>query len=73
MEVDKPNKRPNIGSDEISLRDFIIKVREWIAYLWRKKFLIALICLITGAFGLVYSLIKKTTYLAELTFVLEDN
>ena len=58
---------------EISLKDLLLKIQDWIGYLWR-KWLIILVCGIVGAgLGVLYSMSKETRYVAELTFVLEDS
>jgi hypothetical protein len=60
------------SADEISLRDLILKLREWIHYL-RSKWLILLICGITGGImGLIYSMVSRPKYVAILTFALEE-
>ncbi|MCW3462085.1 Wzz/FepE/Etk N-terminal domain-containing protein [Chitinophaga nivalis] len=61
------------GNEEISIRELILKVQDWLKYLWRKKFWIIGITLIGAAGGLFIALKAKPTYAAELTFVLEDN
>lgn len=58
--------------DEISLKELIFKIREWIAYLWTKKWTIIIAGIIGGALGLTYSFIKKPVYTAETSFVLEE-
>ena len=57
---------------EISLKELILKVREWWAYLWSKWLIILIAGLIGGALGLTYAIIKKPVYTAETTFVLEE-
>lgn len=62
----------NTADDEISLKDLILKIKEWISYLWSKKWTIIIAGIIGGALGLAYSLIKKPIYTATTTFVLES-
>jgi len=58
--------------DEISIKDLILKFREWIHYL-RTKWLTLLICGLVGALlGLAYAWLKKPKYVATLTFALEE-
>lgn len=58
---------------EISLRELLIKLGEWWRFLLG-KWLIICICGIVGAgLGLTLALIKKKSYVAELTFVMEDS
>lgn len=67
-EVEKSNRQ----EDEISLKELILKIREWWRYLWSKKWIIVAAGIIGGALGLTYSLMKKPVYTATTTFVLES-
>lgn len=58
--------------DEISLKELILKIQEWWRYLLSKWLIILIAGLLGGALGLFYSIYKKPTYTATLTFVLED-
>lgn len=58
--------------DEISLKELILKTREWGAYLWTKWLIILTAGLIGGILGLTYAFFKKPTYIAQTTFVLEE-
>lgn len=60
------------NEDEISLKELILKIKEWISYLWSKKWTIIIAGIIGGALGLAYSFIKKPIYTATTTFVLES-
>ncbi|TAN00288.1 MAG: lipopolysaccharide biosynthesis protein [Chitinophagaceae bacterium] len=65
-------KKQAVPSDEISLKELILKLQEWIRYL-RSKWLIILIAgIIGGGLGLLYSMLKKPQYVATLTFALEE-
>lgn len=58
--------------EEISLKDLLIKGKEWFDYLIA-KFKFIFLCGIIGALlGLGYSFFKKPIYKATLTFALED-
>lgn len=61
---------PNKG--EVSLKDLLLKIQEWWRYLLSKWLVILFAGLIGGGVGLIYSIYKKTTYTATLTFVLEE-
>ncbi|MNK10364.1 Chain length determinant protein [compost metagenome] len=61
-----------VNREEISLKDLLIKIREWWQYLWKKKWFIIVAGVIGGILGLTYSLIKKPIYTATTTFVLEN-
>ncbi len=63
---------PNAQNDEISLRELILKIREWWKYLLSKWIIVLTTGIIGGVLGLTYALIKKPVYTAETTFVLEE-
>lgn len=65
-------KNHQVGEEEISLRDLILNVQDWIAYLWSRWLIILIVGLLGGAIGLLVSVLQKPTYVARLTFVLED-
>lgn len=58
--------------DEISLKEFVLKIKDWWRYLWSKKWIIIVAGIIGGLLGLGYSLIKKPIFTATTTFVLES-
>lgn len=59
-------------SDEISLKELIEKIKEWVGYLKTKWKLIIAISAIGGMIGFVYASFQKPTYKAVMTFVLDD-
>lgn len=59
-------------SDELSLKDLILKLRESYRYLLSKWMVICIACLVGGILGLVYALFNKPVYTATTTFVLEN-
>jgi hypothetical protein len=59
-------------NDEISLRDMILKIKDWYNYIRSKWIIIFLAGLIGSALGLSYSFIKKPIYTATVSFALED-
>ena len=61
-----------IDNDEISLKELIQKIQEWIAYLKTQWKLIIGIAALGGIIGFVYASFQKPTYLATTTFVLEE-
>ena len=63
----------NLESDEISLKELIIKIKEVVAYLKSKWKTIILIVFIGAAIGIIYSFIETPTYKATLTFALEED
>jgi uncharacterized protein involved in exopolysaccharide biosynthesis len=58
--------------EEISLKDFIIRIRELWKYLITKWKIILIVGFIGAAFGLLSSYLSKRKYTAKLTFVVED-
>jgi hypothetical protein len=67
----KPSEITKKG-DEISLKEVILKLQSWFKYLWAKKVWIIGVALMCGGAGLFLALNAKPSYVAELTFVLEE-
>jgi uncharacterized protein involved in exopolysaccharide biosynthesis len=63
----------NSEQDEISLKELIIKIKEWVAYLKSKWKVILFISFIGAVIGVAYAFIEKPTYKATLTFALEED
>lgn len=61
------------NTDEISLKDLILKIREWWRYLLSKWVIVLIAGLVGGAAGLLYAIKKKPTYTGTLTFVLSND
>ena len=61
-----------IDNDEISLKELIQKMQEWIAYLKMQWKLIIGIAALGGIIGFVYASFQKPSYSATTTFVLEE-
>lgn len=69
------SEQPNIAStqsDEISLKELLLKIGHWYSYLVSKWMIIIIVGLIGGVLGFVYSYLKKPVYKAATSFVLED-
>ena len=62
-----------INNDEISLKELIQKIQEWIAYLKTQWKLIIGIAAFGGIIGFAYASFQKPNYLATTTFVLEED
>jgi len=62
----------NSGNNEISLKELILKIREWWRYLWSKKWIIIAAGVLGALLGIGYSFMKKPIYTATTTFVLES-
>jgi uncharacterized protein involved in exopolysaccharide biosynthesis len=67
------DEQQRIDNDEISLKELIQKIREWIAYLKTQWKLIIGIAALGGIIGFAYASFQKPTYLANTTFVLEED
>jgi hypothetical protein len=66
-EVTDTNKR-----EEVSLKQMILKFREWYRYLLTRWLVIGVFCALGGVLGFLYGMFNKPKYAGELTFVLED-
>lgn len=66
-------EQQQIDNDEISLKELIQKIQEWIAYLKTQWKLIIGIAALGGIIGFVYASFQKPNYLATTTFVLEED
>jgi uncharacterized protein involved in exopolysaccharide biosynthesis len=62
----------NTDSDEISLKELILKLQEWWSYLLGQWKLIISVAFVGALLGLGYAFTKKPIYKAEFSFVLED-
>jgi uncharacterized protein involved in exopolysaccharide biosynthesis len=71
--ITEQNNNPATEQDEISLKELIQKIQEWIAYLKTQWKLIIGIAALGGIIGFVYASFQKPTYLANTTFVLEED
>lgn len=60
------------SSKELSIKEIIIKLQHGIVYVKTKLFLILILGIIGAGLGVVYAFLKKTTYTATCTFVLDD-
>lgn len=60
-------------SDEISLKELILKIKDWVTYLKTKWLLIIFLGIVGGILGYTYAYFQKPTYKAVLTFALEDD
>jgi hypothetical protein len=67
------DQQQQIDNDEISLKELIQKIKEWIAYLKTQWKLIIGIAALGGIIGFVYASFQKPSYLATTTFVLEED
>jgi hypothetical protein len=66
-------QQQQIDNDEISLKELIQKIQEWISYLKSQWKLIIGITALGGIIGFGYASFQNTSYLATTTFVLEED
>ena len=64
--------KTNTNSDEISLKELILKLKEIWIFLWSKWKIILLAGIVGAAIGLTLSFISKPKYTAKLTFVVAN-
>ena len=62
-----------IDNDEISLKELIVKIKEWFSFLKSKWKTIFFIGIIGGLIGLTIALFEKPIYKASLTFAMEED
>jgi hypothetical protein len=67
------DEQQQVDNDEISLKELIQKIQEWVAYLKTHLKLIIGIAALGGIIGFVYASFQKPSYLATTTFVLEED
>ena len=73
LNINQLNNTNAVDADEISLKELIQKIKEWVAYLKTKWKIIFLAGVLGAAIGVVYALFQKPTYKAVLTFALEED
>lgn len=62
-----------IDRDEISIKGLVLKLGKLQHYLILKWKIILIAAILGSAIGLIYSILKKPTYKAELSFAIEDD
>lgn len=63
----------NLDFDEISLKDLIFKLKEWVTYLKSKWRIILTAGIIGGIIALIFVWFDKPLYKANLTFAMEED
>ena len=66
------NNSEQFENDEISLKELVLKIKEWYQFLISKWKLIVLMGVIGGVIGFTYAYFQKPTYKAVLTFAMEE-
>ena len=59
-------------NDEVQLKDILIKLSDYKAYLFKNKFRIIRFSFLFVVLGVVYAFVSDTKYTADLTFVVEE-
>lgn len=72
MNSENINSNASFDSDEISLKELVLKVKEWYEYLLSKWKIIVCFGIIGGLCGFGYAYLKKVKYTATTTFVLQE-
>jgi uncharacterized protein involved in exopolysaccharide biosynthesis len=67
------DEQHQIDNDEISLKELIQKIQEWIAYLKTQWKLIFIAAVLGGSLGYIYAYKQPITYTAVLSFALEED
>lgn len=67
------HKKDLIEDDEITLKEFIIKIQEYGTYLWLRKNYIIGVGLFMAAVFLLQTYLKPTIYSANLTFMVNED
>lgn len=74
MSINQENTtKVNFDNDEISLKDFIFKIKEWAIFLKSKWKIIFFTGLIGGLIGVTFAFLVKPSYKASLTFAMEED
>lgn len=69
---DEINSLNSVENGEISIKELILKIRDWFRYIGSKWIVIVIAGILGGVLGLMYSFSKIPVYTAQLTFVLEE-
>ncbi len=64
--------KENEKTDEVSLKELILKINEWLTYFLSQWKWILVTCIIGGAIGLFLSFRSKPVYTSEITFASEE-
>jgi len=63
----------NLDNEEVSLKELILKIKEWSAFLKSKWKTIILAGVVGSLLGLTVAWFEKPTYKATLTFAMEED
>jgi uncharacterized protein involved in exopolysaccharide biosynthesis len=74
MSINQENTiQTNLVNDEISLKELILKIKEWATYLKSKWKILLFVGFLGSLIGLTFAFFEKPTYKATLTFAMEDD
>ena len=73
QDINQLKNTSTVDSDEISLKELIQKIKEWVGYLITKWKIILLAGILGGSIGYIYAYRQPITYKAVLTFALEED
>lgn len=74
MGIEQNNFEKNhFEEDEVSLKEFILKIKEWFSFLRSKYKTILITCFVGSLIGVTISFIIKPKYKAILTFAMEED
>ncbi|MFY0687752.1 MAG: exopolysaccharide biosynthesis protein [Cyclobacteriaceae bacterium] len=62
-----------IAEDRISIKDVVLRVKNWILFLFYKWKQIVIISIVIAGLNIVYEVVTKPVFMAETTFVLEES
>jgi hypothetical protein len=65
--------KEELDNDEISTKELILKIQEYIKVIWSKKIRLIAVSLLFGAGFALNAYLKPTTYTAELTFMVNQD
>jgi hypothetical protein len=72
-EVEKHTKYNEDESDEITLKELIIKIKEWAFFIFSQKIKLLIVGVIGALIGLAYAWYQPTNYTAKITFLVEES
>jgi uncharacterized protein involved in exopolysaccharide biosynthesis len=62
-----------VDKDEISLKELILQIKDWLAYFKTKLKIILISSIVGGVLGLIIAWNEKPMYIAQLTFAMEED
>lgn len=72
MESNSNTNKAQVQNDEISLKELILKIREWGRFFFAKWKIILSVGVLGSVLGYTYAFFKKPIYTATCTFVLDE-